>query len=49
MGKPEYSENLSHCQCPPKIPHVGLGLKMGLHGKELVTNYLALVHPLTLL
>jgi len=35
--------------CPPKIPHVGLGLNMGLHGKELVTNCLALAQSLTLL
>jgi len=35
--------------CAPKISHVGLGLNMGLHGKELVTNCLALAPSLTLL
>jgi hypothetical protein len=33
----------------PKIPHAGLELNMGLHGKELVTNCMALAKLLTML
>jgi len=41
------SEPIPFPLCAPKIPHVGLGLNMGLHDKELVPNCLTLAQSLT--
>jgi len=43
------SETIPLPLCAPTISHVGLGLNMGLKGKELVTNCLAMASSLTLL